>query len=68
MNDYKEVNFSRLKIGDEFECRGDQHLDYEYVKFCDCVKTEDNEAEEINGDVFFMNDDDKVFIKSTSNG
>jgi len=55
------MKFSEIKIGDSFSCFGDQHLNYDYPKICECIKIDDNCAREIEGINFSMNEDDIVF-------
>lgn len=56
----KEVKFSELAIGDKFGCWGDHYLNYDFPKWCDCVKTEEEMAEEIDGIRFPVDKDDTV--------
>lgn len=57
------IPFSKLEIGDQFECYGDIHLNYDHAKICLCVKTGEGSAEEIDGISFFMGKSDSVFVE-----
>lgn len=59
----KTVFFKDLKIGDEFGCYGDIHLNYNYPKWCECIKASESMAEEINGISFLMSGNDEVTKK-----
>ncbi len=61
------VPFSSLRIGQEFECYGDEYLNYDYPRLCRCVKTGDQMAQEINGIYFFMNITNEVSIQKDGN-
>ena len=58
------VLFSSLKIGDKFFCWGDQNLNYDYPKICECIKTGEQLAEELEGMSFLIDKSDKVFINN----
>ena len=59
----QKKKFKDLAIGEEFECYGDQHLNYSYPAICRCKKVDDTTGEEIDGIRFGMNDNDEVFVK-----
>lgn len=63
---FKKVQFKELNIGDEFECYGDIHINYDFPKICKCKKTRGDAAEEIDGVSFLMSGSDEVYIKTTS--
>lgn len=66
------MKFKDIKIGDKFECYGDKHLNYDYPKICICIKTGENNAQELHGEniygkvvyhkgtSFLMNKDDDI--------
>lgn len=58
-----KVLFKDLKVGDKFDCYGDIHLNYDYPKWCECIKISEDTAEEINGISFLMNENDEVTKK-----
>jgi hypothetical protein len=63
-NDFCYVSkFGMLPIGEEFECYGDVHLNYDYPKICRCVKDSENTGKEIDGSIFSMNKSDSIFVK-----
>lgn len=63
MNDnYGIVMFGSLKIGEEFECFGDQLINYDYPKICKCIKTGEDSAREIDGVNFFVNQTSFVLL------
>lgn len=57
-----KIRFSELKIGDKFECYGDTFINYNYPKICQCIKTGNSSAEEINGVSFSVSEYDEVLI------
>ena len=56
------VKYKDVAIGQLFECWGDIHQNYEVPKICKCIKKDANTAEEINGIIFTMNDNDEVTL------
>lgn len=67
-NEFKySTKFERLPIGEEFECYGDFHLNYDYPKICRCVKDSDTTGKEIGGSRFSMNPGDLIFVKEYLN-
>ena len=59
----EDIKFKDLNNGDSFECWGDTHLNYNYAKWCKCVKINDDTGQEVDGINFAMNDNDIVYIK-----
>lgn len=55
--------FKDLQIGDKFWVYGDQHLNYDYPKMCECIKVGDTTGEEIDGIRFSMDSEDFVDVK-----
>ena len=62
----KTVQFKDLKIGDSFGCWGDTHINYNYPKWCECVKTNEDTAQEIDGISFLIHRGDDVMINQTA--
>lgn len=59
----RDVQFSSLKIGDTFFCWGDIIINYDYPKYCECIKTGEETAEDKNGISFLVSKLDTVTIK-----
>jgi hypothetical protein len=64
MSSLEKVKFGSLRNGDVFSCYGDEYLNYNYPKVCDCKKIDEETAKEIGPDGinFLMNKHDEVFI------
>lgn len=60
---FSSLNFKELTIGDEFYCYGDIFINYDYPKWCRCVKMSEDEGVEVDGISFFVGNNDKVFIE-----
>ena len=56
-----QIEFKDLKEGDQFECYGDIHLNYNSRKICKCVKLDELTAREIDGIIFNIRGVDTVF-------
>ena len=56
------VEFRTLAIGDEFFCYGDTFINYDYPKWCHCVKEDNYTAVEVGGIAFGVSPSDKVFV------
>ena len=58
------VLFGELAVGDNFECYGDTMMNYDYPKWCKCVKRSDSTADEIDGGTYAFNPADSIFVPS----
>lgn len=58
-----DKKFKDLKVGDQFEVYGDEHINYDFPKICKCIKYDKNTGQEIDGCMFMMDERDIVYIK-----
>ena len=61
--EYTVVKLSSLKNGVTFFCWGDYFLNYNYYKWCECIKISDNEGQEVDGINFSIEPSSKVSLK-----
>jgi len=57
-----EVKFNSLSIGDSFGCWGHIHAGYPRPLWIGAEKLSFNSAKDLNGNVFNVNEDEKVSI------
>lgn len=62
--DGKWVPFRTLAAGDKFGCWGDQVSNYDYPKWCECIKVDDKTGEEIGLGRVSINPHDDVFVET----
>ena len=62
----QQIEFKELKEGDQFECYGDIHLNYNTRKICKCVKLDELTAREIGGIIFNIRGEDTIFELETT--
>ena len=58
------VRFKDIQIGEEFEVYGDIYLNYNSPVLCRCLKISNNQASELLGINFYMDEEDAVYIKN----
>lgn len=59
---YKKANFNTLAVGDTFYVWGDQFINYEYPKWCECIKDNNDTAHEVDGVSFLIGETSEVNI------
>ena len=57
-----KMQFKYLQIGDSFYCHGDYFLNYNYPKWCECVKIDEFTGREVDGINFMMSQWDEVTV------
>ena len=57
------VLFRDLAVGQEFECYGNECLNYSFPKICKCIKIDEHTGQEIDGINFSMNGSELVSVK-----
>ena len=64
---YKENwhKFKDLEINQTFYVYGDQHLNYDYPKWCKCIKKGNTTGQEVDGISFSMDETNDVYIDSS---